>query len=129
MADAVLDASAILALVLEEPGAERVEGFVPGGIASAVDLGEVVAKVRDLGIEAARVGEVVAEMQLDVRGHDLTAALSAGHLRPATRSAGLALAGRACLALAETLRLPALTADRAWLAVADAIGVRVELIR
>ena len=129
MADAVLDASAILALILEEPGAERVEPHVPGGTASAVNLGEVVAKLRDLGMEEARVDEIIAEMQLEVRGHDLAAALTAGHLRPATRGAGLSLADRACLALARMLHLPVLTADRGWLSVADAVGVRVELIR
>ncbi len=129
MAEAVLDASALLALILEEPGAERVEPHVPGGTASAVNLGEVVAKLRDLGMAEAHVEEIIAEMQLDVRGHDLMAALAAGHLRPATRSAGLSLADRACLALARTLRLPALTADRGWLGVADAVGVRVDLIR
>jgi ribonuclease VapC len=129
VAEAVLDASALLALILEEPGAEQVEPYVPGGTASAVNLGEVVAKLRDLGMAEARVDEIVAEMQLDVRGHDLSAALTAGHLRPVTRSAGLSLADRACLALARTLRLPALTADRGWLGVADAVGVRVDLIR
>ena len=129
MADAVLDASAILALILEEPGAERVEPHVPGGTASAVNLGEVVAKLRDLGMVEARVDEIVAEMQLDVHGHDLAAALAAGHLRPVTRSAGLSLADRACLALARALRLPALTTDRSWLGVADGVGVRVDLIR
>jgi PIN domain nuclease of toxin-antitoxin system len=64
-----------------------------------------------------------------VREHDLTAALAAGHLRPATRGAGLSLGDRSCLALARTLGLPALTADRSWLGVADAVGVRVEMIR
>jgi ribonuclease VapC len=129
MADAVLDASAILALILEEPGAGRVEPYLPGGIASAVNLGEVVAKLRDLGVVEAKVDEIVSEMQLDVHGHDLTASLATGHLRPLTRAAGLSLADRACLALARTLRLPALTADRNWLGVADAVGVRVEVIR
>lgn len=129
MVDAVLDASAILALILEEPGAKRVEPYVPGGTASAVNLGEVVAKLRDLGMVEARVDEIIADMQLDVHGHDLSAALAAGHLRRMTRSAGLSLADRACLALARALRLPALTADRSWLGVADAIGVRVDLIR
>jgi ribonuclease VapC len=112
--------------MLEEPGAEHVEPHVPGGTAN---LGEVVAKLRDLGIAEADVDEIIAAMQLDVHGHDLGAALAARHLRPATRSAGLSLADRACLALARTLRLPALTADRGWLGVADAVGVRIELIR
>jgi ribonuclease VapC len=129
MADAILDASAILALILEEPGAERVGPHVPGGTASAVNLGEVVAQLRDLGMAEATVGEITAEMQLNVYGHRLTAALAAGHLRPATRSAGLSLADLACLALAKTLGLPALTADRGWLGVADAVGVPIDLIR
>ena len=129
MTDVVLDASAILAVILEEPGAERVEPYVPGGTASAVNLGEVVAKLRDLGMVEARVDEIVASLQLDVRAHDLPAAQAAGHLRPITRSAGLSLADRACLALARALRLPAITADRGWLGVADAVGVRVDLIR
>jgi PIN domain nuclease of toxin-antitoxin system len=77
----------------------------------------------------ASVDEIITAMQLDVHAHDLTAALAAGHLRPATRGAGLSLADRSCLALARTLRLPALTADRSWLSVADAVGVRVEMIR
>jgi ribonuclease VapC len=85
MADAVLDASAILALVLEEPGAERVEPYVPGGTASAVNVGEVVAKLRDLGMMEARVDEIIAGMQLDVHGHDLTAALASR--APASRDA------------------------------------------
>ncbi len=129
VAEAVLDASALLALILEQPGAERVEPHVPGGTASAVNLGEVVARLRDLGIAEADVDEIIAAMQLDVHGHDLGAALAAGQLRPATRSAGLSLADCACLALARTLRLPALTGDRGWLGAADAVGVRIELIR
>ena len=72
---------------------------------------------------------MIAELQLDIRSHDVEAALGAGHLRPATRSAGLSLGDRACLALASALNLPALTADRGWLAVADAVGVQVDLIR
>jgi ribonuclease VapC len=67
--------------------------------------------------------------QLDVRKHDVEAALGAGHLRPVTRQAGLSVGDRACLELARALNLPALTADRGWLAVADAVGVRIELIR
>jgi ribonuclease VapC len=50
-------------------------------------------------------------------------------LRPQTRSAGLSLGDHACLALARASRLPTLTSDRSWLAVAKEIGVQVELIR
>jgi PIN domain nuclease of toxin-antitoxin system len=54
---------------------------------------------------------------------------TSGFLRPATRRAGLSLGERACLALAATLGLPAITADRGWQRVADAVGVQVRPIR
>jgi PIN domain nuclease of toxin-antitoxin system len=65
VAEAVLDASALRAPMLEEPGAEHVEPHVPGGTAN---LGEVVAKLRDLGIAEADVDEIIAAMQLAVHG-------------------------------------------------------------
>jgi ribonuclease VapC len=129
VADAVLDSSAVLAVILEEPGADRVEAYLPGGKVSAVNIGEVVAKLRDLGMPEAAADEVIAGLQLDVRSHDLAAARAGGHLRAATRRVGLSLGDRVCLALARTLDLPALTADRIWLDIADEIGVHVELIR
>ena len=50
MSDAVLDSSAVLAVILEEPGADSVEALLPGAKVSAVNLGEVAAKLRDLGM-------------------------------------------------------------------------------
>jgi ribonuclease VapC len=129
LSDAVLDSSAVLAVILEEPGAERVEPLLLGAKVSAVNLGEVAAKLRDLGMPAGTVETVLRGLQIDVRAHDWDAALASGLLRPATRSAGLSLGDRACLALAAALRLPAVTADRAWQSVAEAVGVSVMPIR
>lgn len=129
MSDAVLDSSAVLAVILEEPGAARVEALLPGAKVSAVNVGEVAAKLCDLGMPEATVETVIGALQIDVRAHDLDAALAAGFLRPATRSAGLSLGDRACLALAAALGLPAWTADRSWQSVAEAVGVRVTPIR
>ena len=129
MSDAVLDSSAVLAVILEEPGAERVEPLLPGAKVSAVNLGEVTAKLRDLGMPETTVEKVLDGLQIDVRVHDRDAAVASGFLRPATRGAGLSLGDRACLALAAALGLPAVTADRSWQGVAAAIGVRVSPIR
>ncbi|MEN3177177.1 MAG: hypothetical protein ABF812_16325 [Gluconobacter cerinus] len=49
--------------------------------------------------------------------------------RDATKRVGLSHGDRACLALAKKMGLPAVTADRAWAEIADAIGVEVVLIR
>jgi ribonuclease VapC len=103
---------AVLAVILDEPGSDRVELHLPYAKVSAVNLGEIVAKVRDLGMPEATADAVIARLQLDVRKHDLETALGAGHLRPVTRQAGLSLGDRACLELARALDLPAPTADR-----------------
>lgn len=129
MSDAVLDASAVLAVILEEPGAGQVEALLPGAKVSAVNVGEVAAKLRDLGMPEATVETVLGGLQIEVRAHDREGALAAGFLRPATRAAGLSLGDRACLALAAALGLPAVTADRSWQSVADAVGVEVKPIR
>jgi ribonuclease VapC len=129
MSDAVLDSSAVLAVILEEPGAERVVAYLPGAKLSAVNLGEVVAKLRDLGMPEHTVAAVLDGLQIDIRPHSRDDALGAGFLRPATRAAGLSLGDRACLALAAALGLPAITADRSWQGVAAAIGVQVAPIR
>lgn len=129
MSEAVLDSSAVLAVILEEPGAERVEPLLPGAKVSAVNVGEVAAKLRDLGMPEGTIEAVLNGLQIDVRAHDLDAALASGFLRPATRRAGLSLGDRACLALAAALGLPAVTADRSWQSVAEAVGVQVRPIR
>jgi PIN domain nuclease of toxin-antitoxin system len=129
VSDAVLDSSAVLAVILEEPGADRVEAYLPGAKLSAVNLGEIVAKLRDLGMPAQTAEAVLDGLQIDIRPHDRNDALSAGFLRPVTRAAGLSLGDRACLALAASLGLPAVTADRSWQSIAADVGVKVASIR
>ena len=92
MSDAVLDSSAVLAVILEEPGAERVEALLPGAKVSAVNVGEVAAKLRDLGMPEATVENVLGGLQMDVLAHDWDAALAAAfcaprRARPVCRSA------------------------------------------
>ena len=129
MSDAVLDSSAVLAVILEEPGADRVEPLLPGAKVSAVNVGEVAGKLLDLGMPEETVETVLTGLQIEVHAPEWDAALSSGFLRPTTRSAGLSLGDRACLALAAALDLPAVTADRAWQSVAAAVGVEVTPIR
>jgi PIN domain nuclease of toxin-antitoxin system len=124
LSGAVLDSAAVLAVILEEPGADHVAPLLPGAKVSAVNLDEVTAKLRDLGMPESTVVTVLSGLQIDE-----DAALASGFLQPATRRAGLSLGDRACLALAAALGVPAVTADRSWAGVAEAIGVQVTPIR
>jgi PIN domain nuclease of toxin-antitoxin system len=99
---------------------------------STVNWAEVLSKLAEAGKESEVAAEELANSGvlgggLSLHSLDEMQAVEIARLRPATRSAGLSLADRACLALASSLELPTLTADRAWRDLE--LGIRVELIR
>jgi PIN domain nuclease of toxin-antitoxin system len=125
--DLVLDASALIALLRREPGAERVADRLALAVIGTVNLAEVVSKfVRD-GLPIDGLRDTIDELDLEILPFDEWLAYRAGELRIATRHHGLSLGDRACLALAERLGATAVTADRAWAALD--VGIEVELIR
>ena len=117
MAEAVFDASALLAIVLGEPVRDRDRELLDaGGVAiSAVNLAEVASRLSDGGVAEQDLRNLLTRLGLDVQAFDESRALAAASLRPLTRHLGLSLGDRACLALAGELNLPAVTADRSWL--------------
>lgn len=125
----VLDASAVLALLFEEPGAEMVRAHLRTGVLGAANLAEVLAKLSDHGLPAVEAVRAVAILGLEVAPMTEAQAGHSAGLRPVTRAAGLSLGDRACLALAAELNAPALTADHAWKTVDEAAGVSVQVIR
>jgi len=125
----VLDASAILAALNDEAGADRVASAVPEGVISAVNLAEVAAGLLRGGNKPVQVRAVLRALGCTVIPADEEMAIDAGLLRAVTDRAGLSLADRFCFALGRRLSLPILTTDRQWLLAADASDVSVELIR
>jgi ribonuclease VapC len=123
----VADASAVLALLQQEPFAGLDRRRLFGAIISAVNLSEVLEKLRSGGLDEPGADEAVARLDLQVIDFDTSLARAAAYLRPQTRRAGLSLGDRACLALGRKLGCPVVTADRAW-AQLD-VGVEVILIR
>lgn len=127
MNEVVLDASAILALLNAEPGAEAVEDTLPGAVTSTVNLSETIAKLAERGMPEAVIRAALGEIGLQVIPFDEDLAYQTGMLRVSTRSAGLSFGDRACLALGRQLKLPVLTTDRGWTSLD--VGVQVRLIR
>jgi PIN domain nuclease of toxin-antitoxin system len=129
MTQAVLDASALLALLLAEPGGHTVRAVLADAAISTVNLSEVVAHYARNGIAEAEIRPMLDPLPLDRVGFDSDLAYAAGLLLPVTKSAGLSFGDRACLVLAHRLGCPAMTADRSWAGIGKATGVEIELIR
>ena len=127
MSDIVLDASAVLALVNGEPGNDVVLANLADGVISAVNLAEVVTKLTELALDEAEIRDSIDTLGLRVVPCDTALAFRAGMLRPATRAYGLSLGDRLCVALAQHLDAPVLTAERIWSKLD--LGVEVRLIR
>ena len=129
MPRAVLDASALLALLYREPGSVVVERYFAQAVVSSVNFSEVAAKLSDRGIESQEVLEILSGLGLEVREFDIELALMAGALREVTRPLGLSLGDRACLALGIAEGAPILTTDRAWAGVPMETAAEVVIVR
>ena len=129
VAATLLDASAILAVLYEESGFARVRDALREGAAvSAVNAGEVAAHLRANDWSVGQVADVFDDLSIEIVPFDRETALLSGAYRPRTRHLGLGPGDRACLATARRLRIPALTADRAWERI-ELRGVEIVVIR
>lgn len=129
MTEMVLDASAILADITDEPGSEIVRAAAFGAIVSAINLAEVVSKLIELGVDEREAEFLARRGQYEVAAVDLDQAILIGRLHGRIRRHGISLGGSVCLALAQQTGRAVLTADRKWKGLEAALGVEVALIR
>ena len=113
----VLDASAILALLNDESGADQVLSALDRAVVSTVNMSEVFAKLTDKGLAHNLAMDAVQALGIEAVVFTVEHAFACGVLRPLTKTGGLSLGDRACLALAQSLKATVVTADRAWLDV------------
>ncbi|MBV1796733.1 type II toxin-antitoxin system VapC family toxin [Siccirubricoccus sp. G192] len=125
----VLDASALLALLLRESGAERVKTVLDGAAMAAVNLAEVISHYARPGAARPDIEALLRPLPIRVLPVDAALSYEAGMLRRITLERGLSLGDRYCLALAKREGLPALTAERRWPEIAAEAGVAMEVIR
>ena len=124
----VLDASAILAIILGEPGHEKLPpALLTGAVASTVNIAEVMAKLIIAGWTSDEAWEDALSAIEEVVPFDEEQAKIAGTLIMETRPLGLSLGDRACLALGIALKAPVFTAERTWKKLK--LDLRIHLIR
>ena len=108
---AILDASAVLAWLQQEPGSETVDAVLDHAVISSVNAAEVVHKLISKGASMDRAWEIFDQICLTVA--DFTAEMSRESSRYSSHK-GLSLGDRACLGFAATLGIPAFSSDRRW---------------
>ena len=129
MSVVVLDASALLAMLRDEPGGQRVRDTLNTAMMSAVNVAEVIGYYAKKGAAKGDIHSLLDPLPIAIVAFDHEIAYEAGLMRPLGEKVGLSLGDRACLALARKLGASALTADQIWNRVAEEAGVAVELIR
>lgn len=123
----VVDSSAILAWLRNEPGADVVHPLLPAAVVCAANWSETYQKLMQHGADAHRVLTRLSALGVRVEHLTETDAVIAASLWSSTRTAGLSLGDRCCLALASRLGLAAVTADTTWTGLD--LDVTVQVIR
>jgi PIN domain nuclease of toxin-antitoxin system len=124
----VLDASALLAVLNREPGAEKLTPqLLSAAISSTVNLAEVQSKLVSRGIKPDEAWEATISPIRESAVFTDEQAKIAGSLIARTSAFGLSLGDRACLALGIALKAPVYTADRSWKNLK--LGVRIHPVR
>ena len=128
MSDVVLDASAVLAMLRDEPGGDDVAAYIGRAAISTVNLQEVAKEVLREGASLDATRKALDELGLDVHPHDREAAYASASLYAQTKQYGRGLGDRTCMALALALGVPVLTTDREWRRV-EVAGLTIKHMR
>ncbi len=123
----VLDASALLAFLHDEPGAGQVSAVLDGARVSAVNWSEVLQKSLRRLASIEGMEQDFRDIGVIFEPFTATQAALAASFWSDTHQLGLSLADRACLALARESSAQVLTADRAWSQLD--LGVEIRIIR
>ncbi len=125
----ILDASALIALMNGEAGSTMVEEIIGDSIMSAVNVSEVAKFLIDRrGYSKQEAGEVIEQLVSDIMTFNSEQAYVAAELYTATKSFGLSMGDRACLALSKVAGYPIYTADTIWDKV-KVVDINIKLIR
>lgn len=128
MSKVVFDASVLLAVIYQERGFEKLTPeLLSQSMVSAVNLAEVHSKLVSSGWPAQDAWEDACSPANEIAPFTAAQAEIAGNLVKQTRTMGLSLGDRACLALALDLKVPVYTADRSWKQLS--LGLRIHVIR
>lgn len=129
MSRAVLDASAVIALLKGERGGASVKKVIADAVIGVVNHAEIVSHFVRIGASEDDIQAMLRALPMTVIAADEALGWEAAAMLSRTSKAGLSLGDRFCLALAKRLGVPAFTADRLWKEIAADCDVSVVVIR
>ena len=124
----LLDASAIIALIKKEKGFQLVDDILANSAISSVNFSELISALAREGISPEDIDLMTKNIIPEIIPFDHSLSIRTGKLADVTKSKGLSLGDRACIATALQLDLPVYTADRVW-AELDIPNLKLKLIR
>src|SRR3990167_5745144 len=123
----IFDSSALLALLQEEPGYKIAEEHLTTFIMSAINVSESIAGLIKIGIPPNEAKITILDIVKNIVPFCAEQACIAAQFIPFTKSLGLSLGDRACLALGKQLNLTVLTTDKVW--KKPNLGIHIQLLR
>ncbi len=123
----VLDASALIALINEENGHEKVIDFLPEACISTVNFSEVVSILQGISMPDKEIKQLMHDLVHSVIPFDEIQAYQTAELKALTKTKGLSLGDRACIALGQINNIPVITADKIWSTIK--LDVKIILVR
>ncbi len=114
MNNVILDASALLALLHQEKGADMVKPLIKIAVMSTINVSEVLTVLQRTDISPREALISISDIIQNIMPFDLEQAQLTVELNALTKSKGLSLGDRACIALGQKMKLPIYTADRIW---------------
>ena len=121
----VLDASAILALIQEEPGAEVIRPLLKQSMMSTVNVAETLTSLQKVDIDPEEGMEYMSLLISEIVDFDINQAMEVAVLFPKVKHKGLSLGDRACLALGKKYHATIYTADKAWKDIDSELNIQV----
>jgi ribonuclease VapC len=127
----VMDASAILAILRGEPGCDYVQELLESEecAISSVNMAEVGSKLIDYGLPPEEFPRIARQLQIDIIDFNTEQSIQSAQIRKITRSTGLSLGDRACVALTQLMQGCVVTSNRAWLDIEEITQIKVLMIR
>lgn len=125
----VIDAAALMCVLLDERGAETVLPVLRGGRMSTVNVSESYARSVERGVSMDQVARAIRRFEMVILPFGPEDAREAAILRPPTKPAGCSLGDRACMALGKRLAAPIYTADGRMASVRDLVGLDIRMVR